>query len=184
MDDFVLEKKSYRNKKKSILLVLSMVLVLGVSMAAIYYVYYFKDRENDIQTGLISIDYSNGSAAVVLNNAVPVIDEVGLENTPFTFTITNTSSIPINAKVTLTINDSTTIDVGGVRYAVYINNQLMKIDNVSDDLVLYTYTNMAASASINCKLVFWVDYYYDEPGKIFSAKINAEGESFDYIVTP
>ena len=183
MDDFKLEKKSYRNKKTSILLVLSLILVLGVSMAAVYFMYYYKDREDAIQTGLISIDYSNGSSAVVLNNAVPVIDEIGLENTPYTFTITNTSQIPINAKIGLIINDSTNIDLGGIRYAFYINNELIKIDNIrSDDLILYTYENFASGASLNCKIVFWVDYYYDQPGKTFSAKINAEGESFDYIV--
>ena len=172
------------NKKKIIFLVLTIVMCLGVSLGAIYFIYHKKDtRDNEITSGLISIDFKEGSNNINLVNAVPVIDDVGLTNSPYEFSITNTSSVPINAKIGLVIDSTTTITLGAVRYGIYINDELVEKNNVSNiiDNTLYTYLNMSSNASVNCKLVFWVDYYYTKSGEVFNAKVKATGESVDYI---
>lgn len=172
------------NKKKIIFLVLTIVMCLGMSLGAVYFIYHKKDtRDNDITSGLISIDFKEGSNNINLVNTVPVIDDVGLTNSPYEFSITNTSSVPINAKIGLVIDSTTTIPLGAVRYGMYINDELVEKNSVSnmEDNTLYTYLNMSSNASVNCKLVFWVDYYYTKSGEVFNAKVKATGESVDYI---
>ena len=174
------------NKKKIVFLVLTIIMCLGVSLGAIYFIYHKKDtRDNDITSGLISIDFNEGSNNINLVNTVPVIDDVGLTNSPYEFTVTNTSSVPINAKIGLIVDTTTTIPLGAVRYGLYINDELVTKDSVSnmEDNILYTYPNMSSNTSVNCKLVFWVDYYYTKSGEVFNAKVKATGESVDYIAS-
>jgi len=177
------EKIKDNNKKRMTFLLLTIILSLGISLAAVYFVYQYRDsRENKIATGLISIDFNDGSEVINLDKTVPVIDDVGITNTPYTFTVTNTSSVPINAKIMLDVDNQTTINLGAVRYALYIDDELIKKDYVhEDDLTLYTYNNMSAGKVLNCKLVFWIDYYYETSNEKFVAKVKAEGESFDII---
>ena len=47
---------------------------------------------------------------------------------------------------------------------------------------LYTINNFEPNQTLDCKIVFWIDYYYETPLKTFNAKIKAVGESFDIIV--
>ena len=172
------------NKKKSIFIIMTIILGLGITLGAVYFMYYYKDsRENNLNTGLVSIGFAEGSGTVNLTGEVPVVDDVGLEKTPYTFTVTNTSSIPIDAKIKLKINSlSTNIDLSAVRYGVFINSELVKKDYIhEDDLVLYTNELMTPNETINCKLVFWIDYYYEQSNKTFSATIVAEGVSRDII---
>ena len=68
--------------------------------------------------------------------------------------------------------------------ATLVNDELLTKNNLGSlvDNTLYTYPNMAASETANCKLVFWVDYYYTESAKTFLAKVKVTGESIDIIV--
>ncbi len=91
--------------KKRIALILTIILGLGISLASIYFMYYKKDnRLNSLLNGLISIDFKEKSNTINLNSNVPMIDDMGLENTnPYEFTITNTSKVPINLEIKLDI---------------------------------------------------------------------------------
>ena len=112
------DKLRNNNKKKLFFLVLTIVMCLGITLGAIYFIYTFRDtRENTLESGLVSINYTEGSENVEINNAVPVIDEVGLTNTPYTFTVQNTSAVPINAMIQIVPNENNTIRLGAVRYA-------------------------------------------------------------------
>lgn len=178
--DIELRKIKKRHNNLPILIILTIILGLGLSLGAIYYIYYLRDqRQNDLTTGLISIDFYESSNDINLTT-VPVIDEVGINNTPYTFTITNTSSVTIDIKILLDINNQTNIDLEAVKYAFYIDNTLMEKGYVNpENLVIHTKEDVAGNETINCKIVFWVDYYYDKPGKIFKTKITAEGISKD-----
>ena len=174
-------------KKRVILLFLTLVMFLGVSLAATYFVNVFNDeRENELATGLVSIDFTEGSEVVNLENQIPVIDEVGLQNTPYLFTVKNTSDVPINVKIQLVPQSDNTINLAAVRYAFYIDNELIEIGNIDaqNENLIYLLNNFNANGTINGKLVFWVDYYYENSGERFSAKIKVTGESFDTIYTP
>ncbi len=179
------DKLRNNNKKKLFFLVLTIVMCLGITLGAIYFIYTFRDtRENTLESGLVSINYTEGSENVEINNAVPVIDEVGLTNTPYTFTVQNTSAVPINAMIQIVPNENNTIPLGAVRYAFYIDDELIQLDNIGtiEDNTLYVAENFGVNDTINAKLVFWIDYYYDTPNQVFSAKIKVTGESFDIIV--
>ena len=170
------------DKSKYLIFILTIILSLGVSLAGAYFVYNYQDsRENELATGLISIDFKDSSDSVNLVNSYPVIDDVGLTNKPYTFTIKNTSKVPINANIMLDVDESTTINLGAVRYALYIDDELVKKDYVKDDLILYTYDNLAKDEELNCKLVFWIDYYYEKAGETCQFKIKVVGESF-YVI--
>ena len=166
--------------KKRIYLLLTIILVLGVSLASVYYMYVYRDsRENKLATGLVSVKYQD-FGTINFTSDLPVIDDVGIENTPYEFTISNTSLVPINLSIDLELGDTNNIDLEAVRYALYINNAFVKKDYVhGDNLTLYEYEYMNVNETINCKLVFWVDYYYDKPGRIFNAKVIAKGENKD-----
>ena len=179
--DVKLIKKKDRKRKKIIMLLTTIILSLGVSYAAVYFIYYYKDtRENTLTTALIDLEFTEGENLIDLTT-IPVLDEVGIRNTPYTFSVKNKSQVPINAKIGLDIDNLTDIDIGAIRYAFYIDDKLILKDNIKDDLVLYTIDNMQVNEELNCKLVFWVDYYYTEGNTKFIAKIKAVGESFDYI---
>ena len=146
-------EENNNNKKRIIFLVLTLIMCLGLTLGAVYFMYTKKDtRTNNIESGLISIDFIERSGKINLVNTLPVIDEVGLGNAPYEFTVTNTSSVPINAKIQLAIDPSTTIPLGAVRYAFYVNDELLTKSNIGSlvDNTLYTYPIMAASDSANC----------------------------------
>lgn len=171
-------------KKRGILIILTIIMTMSFSLGAIYFINKFEDsRVNNLATGLISIDFTEGGEVVDLTDQVPVLDQIGLKNAPYEFTVKNTSKIPINAKVSLEIDSSTTIHLGAVRYAFYINDELIKIDNVAnlEEGVLHTVNNLDVNESLNYKIIFWIDYYYETSLDTFKAKIKVTGESFDII---
>ena len=181
--DFDINKKK-SNKKRIVFLALTLIMFLGVSLAAIYFVYVFNDeRDNELLTGLISINFTEGSEIINLENQVPVIDEIGLENTPYTFTVKNTSIVPINVRIGLDPQSDNTIPLSAVRYAFYIDDELIEIGNIDskNNNTIYLVNNFQSGSSLNGKLIFWVDYYYENSGEKFSAKIKVTGESFDVI---
>ena len=117
-------------KKKRILIILTIILGLGISLGAVYYMYYSRiNKENSLSTGLVSIEFKDKSGPFNLSSNVPVIDDIGLSGIPHTFTIKNTSSLPIDAKIKLDVKNTTTLQpsqYGAVRYGLYINDELVK----------------------------------------------------------
>lgn len=184
MDDCFLPKKK-KNKSKLLFVFLTLFLFLGISFGAVYFIYHKKDtRDNEINSALVTIDFKEGSEVVNITNTVPVIDDVGLKNSSYDFDVTNTSSVPIDVTIQLDIDTSvTTIKLGAVRYGLYVNDELVKKDNLSnlENGVLYTSKNVDVNGKISCKLVLWVDYYYTNSGENFVASVKATGESIDII---
>ena len=171
-------------KNKKLLIILTIIIGLGISLSVIYFMYYYKDsRLNSLTNGLISIEFHETST-VILTSDVPVIDEIGLEGSPYEFTLKNTSQVPINANIKVNPTIRTNISLGAVRYGIYINDELVKKDYIHEDKILYTLEELLVDEEIECKIYFWVDYYYEEPGKIFEASIIAEGETRDILWNP
>ena len=183
-----MEYKLEKNKKKKqiILIILTIILSLGITLGAVNFIYYFNDqRENSISTALITLNYTDKTGGNInLENTLPVIDQIGIENTPYEFSVTNTSKVPINVNFQIIENEETTIPLGAVRYALYINDELITkshLANLDEDGNFYVFENVEPREKIDCKLVFWVDYYYEESNEIFSAKLKIIGESRDVI---
>ena len=155
-------------KNRNIFLLLTIILSLGITLGAVYFMYQYRDsRENSLSTGLISLKFTDQSNTVNLSSNVPMIDDLGLKNTPYEFTIENTSKVPINVDIKVDVDNNTSIHLGAVRYGIYIDDKLVKKDYIHNDLILYTYEELLRDESINCKIKFWVDYYYDRPNQTF-----------------
>lgn len=172
-------KKSFN--LKILLIILTIIMFSGVSFSAAFYVYNYNDqRGNTIQSGLISLNFTNDTADINMKNAVPMTDEVGMENTPYEFTVENTSPVPINVSCELEINkEKTTIPLSAVRYAFFIGSDLIKKGNVSElqDDIIYVLENFKSGDKFTGKLIFWIDYYYDKPKETFSAQIKVTGQN-------
>ncbi len=171
--------------KKRIILLLTIILGLGLSLSAIYFMYYRQDaRRSSLSSGLITIDFEETSN-VILSSNLPVVDAYGLEDTtPYSFTVKNTSKIPVDVEMKLDVKSNTTIPLGAIRYGVFINDKKVKKDYVHDDKVLYTFEELLVDETIEVKIYFWVDYYYDVPNQIFNASILVEGTSRDILWEP
>ncbi len=171
------------DKKKLILALLVFILGLGMTLGAVYFEYVNSDsRENKIISSLLSIEFSETNGLVNLTDQLPVIDDVGIKNNSYNFTLQNTSDVAIDSEIKLELDeDNTNIPLSAVRYALYINDELQTKDYIHDNLVLYKKEDMAANETLNCKLVFWIDYYYDEITQYFSAKIIVNGNSKDIV---
>ena len=174
-------------KKKRIYLLLTIILGLGLSLASIYFMYHYRDNNpNSLVSGLISIDFNDNGNTINLSSSVPLIDAIGIEDTtPYVFTIKNTSKVMLDVDIKLDIvTTENKIHNGAVRFGLFINDKLVKKDYIHDNLILYTYESMNIDETINCKIYFWVDYYYDIPGETFVAKIIAEGKNSETVYKP
>ena len=105
----IMEYKLEKNKKKKqiILIILTIILSLGITLGAVNFIYYFNDqRENSISTALITLNYTDKTGGnIELANMLPVIDQIGIENTPYEFSVTNTSKVPINVNFQIIENE-------------------------------------------------------------------------------
>ena len=168
--------------KKRIPLLLTIILGLGLTLGAVYFMYYKRDeRLSNLTTGLIKLDFKEKSNVIKLNDDVPVVDAAGLQRTPYTFTVENIGQKTINLNIKVDVKQNTNIPLGAVRYGVFINDELVRTDYIHDDKILYTYEELLVNEIIECKLRFWIDYYYDQENKEFEALIEIEGESRDII---
>ncbi len=183
-EPMLIKKKNHN--KKPLMLVFTIVMFLGISFAAAYFVSNQSDtRVNKLVSGLIDIEFTNQTENIYLSEdkAVPMMDSLGKQNPPYEFTVKNISKVPIRVYIALDIK-SITIDKSALRYALYINNEevitsdLSKLDESNN---LYTLENLDPSESITGKIVFWIDYYYEEVNQTFDATIKVTGESKDYI---
>ncbi len=179
-----IKKKKVSNTNNIFFLILTIIMFLGISLATVYFVYRYNDeRENSMTSGLISLDFKEQSANINLENTVPMTDEAGKQNTPYRFTIENTSKIPLNVKIGLEISNNT-IDLSAIKYALYIDNIETKVDNLGNleaDKILYEENAFPKGRRIEVKLVFWIDYYYENSGETFVGKIQVTGEQYDII---
>ena len=54
-----------------------------------------------------------------------MVDDEGLKSEPYKFQLENTSAIPVNATIKLALASSTNIDLGAVRYAIFIDDNMV-----------------------------------------------------------
>ncbi len=179
-------KKSKIHNTKSLMLIFTVIMFLGISFAAVYYVYNYKDsRTNNVISGLIDIDFQKLSENITLSEdkAVPMVDALGKQNDPYEFTVKNISEVPISVYISLNIN-SITIDKSALKYALYIDDKEVRTSNLAeldDQNTLYIVDNLDPNDIVKVKIVFWIDYYYEKTNESFDANIKVVGESKDYI---
>jgi len=172
------------NNSNGLLLLLTAIMFMGISFGAVYFIYdASQSKANLMQTGLVDIEFTEGEA-IALTSLVPMIDEMGLENDPYEFTVKNISDIPVNMNIQFINDASSTLPVEAVRYGFYVDDELVgkgSLANLDTNGNFFTYENFQAGDTIDCKLVFWVDYYYTSSRETFGGKIKITAEGFDSI---
>ncbi|MCI8568271.1 MAG: hypothetical protein HFG48_03020, partial [Bacilli bacterium] len=100
-----------KNNKKMIIvimIVLSLVLIFGVSYA-LWQITLRQTDENVITTGCFKIDFKDENP-INLQEALPITDEDGKKLVPYEFTLTNTCNSYANYQVNLEVLDNTNLE--------------------------------------------------------------------------
>ena len=169
------KKSLFKNIKKPTIYitVVALLLVLGISYGLVYFIHNEELFSGNLTSAYLNINVSsNGS--ITLNNAVPLSDNAGLSSENFeVLNITNTSNMPITLKLNLESDDSSTIDISNIRYGLYINNNLHKVDYVPNNGNLLTLT-LLEDEEIELKVYMWLDYNYTDSGTYFKGNFDIE----------
>ena len=73
-----------------VLILISIIALIGSSYALL--TKSFKSEKLSMQVGTLKVDFTEGNA-ITMDNAMPMTDENGMNTTPYTFTITNSSDV-------------------------------------------------------------------------------------------
>ena len=101
----------FKYKFLLLLIAISLVGCLYVSQSyAFWMITKEQTQANQITSGCFSISFTEGTSngSINLTNTYPVPDNVGLQSTPYKFTITNTCTINVSYNITLNRINNTT----------------------------------------------------------------------------
>ncbi len=140
------------NKKTKIIAIIGIITILltiGISYA-IYVASVRQINPNEVLSKCIGITKSSETNALSLQNAMPMIDEEGLELTPYTLTVTNTCNSSTNFIITmdmLNIEGKTSSDyiptsvvkvsVNGIISIIGEGEEYTRIDNSYESRIIY-----------------------------------------------
>ena len=110
--------------KKTILIILSIFIVLGLFLG-VYYAYYIKsinqEESNIVKTKCLNFSLTNEKNDINLDEQYPIPDSEGKKLTPYQFTITNICEQFISYNVNLEALEGTTMDSNSIK--VMVNNE-------------------------------------------------------------
>ena len=172
--------------KKTILIILSILIVLGLFLG-VYYAYYIKsinqEESNVVKTKCLNFSLTNEKNDINLDEQYPIPDSEGRKLTPHQFTITNTCEQFISYNVNLEPLEATTMDSSAVK--VMINNEAsvnlrtlestsVSIDTSKDSKILAT-GSLGSNDSVDYALRLWMDYGdtvdTSSMNKVFESKV-------------
>lgn len=172
--------------KKTILIILSILIVLGLFLG-VYYAYYIKsinqEESNIVKTKCLNFSLTNEKNDINLDEQYPIPDSEGRKLTPYQFTITNTCEQFISYNVNLESLEATTMDSSAVK--VMINNEAsvnlstlestsVSIDTSKDSKILAT-GSLGSNDNVDYALRLWMDYGdtadTSSMNKVFESKV-------------
>ena len=180
-----------KNKKTILLisiLLLLVITILGVSYAA-WDMYHVQSGENIVTTKCFEITSDLGTdlenTPITTSEFYPMSDEVGMNTTPFTFTITNVCDSAVNYQINLETLSSSTIDLGAVKAT--LNDKKARvltsytevektISDASESRKLLS-GKLGANESLTYNFRFWMDEKADNTtqNKSYAGKITVVG---------
>ncbi|MGM9834956.1 MAG: LamG domain-containing protein [Bacilli bacterium] len=175
-------------KKKSIILISLSVLLMICITVGMSYSYFQKTKKQTITnvaaTSCLDINLT-GNNEIDLQNEFPISDEEGMELVPYTFTITNTCTSPIQYDVVLESLAGTTLQNTSVQVALGNSNKMYSnYETVETTLTdskearrLTTGVLTAENNSKTYELRLWIDKDapLSEQNKSFATKIMING---------
>ncbi len=170
--------------KFSVLVVSIFVILFSISYAFLNMGLQGEKRQV-VSAGNLQLEFQEGKA-ITLGNAMPVYDEVGMIQDPFTFKLVNNGSIPINYIVKLvdvTSEDVEKLDTDIVKYGLTrdgfnIIAFLSNLENGQLDRGM-----ILANQTIEYDLRLWIDFDVEDEGlineKSLSYRIEVEAGQVD-----
>ena len=104
-------------KHKIALLVIGVLLVVSLLVGSSYALWFFnvsQESTNVVQSDCFEITYEDGDA-IHLTNAFPMEDSLGIQLTPYKFTIRNICNHPADLQINLETLNSSTLDASNIK---------------------------------------------------------------------
>ena len=99
-----------KENKKAIIILILLLIALSVGISYAYWRLILQQTgENKIASSCLTIELIDESESIKMENAYPIIDEEGMQTTPYTFTIRNTCDTFIDYEVSLGMLETTTL---------------------------------------------------------------------------
>lgn len=174
------KKMVLKNKYFIILAIISIVACISIVFMASYAFFTTRvETENFvIYTGELAINYETSNNTINLESLTPVIDSIGLNSNPHTFTITNTGSIDARYLVRLeadnTIIDSIPLEYIKISYSVNNGNYSdpILLSDLSSNLSFYKSNTLAVNSSDTISIKMWIDL--NAPNEIANKQFKAK----------
>ncbi len=175
MDDFEPQKKDKIFTKSFIskylyIIVIGLVVLFGTSYSLTFFVQDKKITSGSLTTAPLNITFSN-KGIDASNLTVPTNDQEGINEYVKTLTITNTSAVDGNVK--LTIDRTSGLQLSDLRYSLSVNGTIIKIDDMPSDGVILD-TAIFSSETINVEVRLWPKPTYSGSTTIFQGDILSE----------
>jgi len=174
-----------KNKKTKIAIISVIALIL-VTIAVTYaYWTYTRSQTNPNAVGAacLDIEITNEGSAISLANQFPITDEVGLESSPYTFTVKNNCNTSIDYQISLEAlgTESTSLKTSSMKVALNDAVSLLS-DNVEVDTTIegayesrkLLIETLDAKGTAAYELRLWIDADapVSENNKTFTSKIS------------
>ena len=153
--------------KNIYLLILGIMLLLGTSYSLTFFIQNKKIGDITMNVGGLSCEVS--SQDINISNMKPENDNLGLISYQKELIITNTSNL--NGKIELNLTRLSGIEFNNLRYGLYLNGILTKIDNVPQDGRLYNLA-ILGNETLNVRLSLWIKNDYEGNEQVFRGIIN------------
>ena len=177
-------RKSY----KIILMVISILLIGSIIIGTSYSMWVktaIQKEENLINSSCFDIEFSE-SSNINLVNAIPISDEAGLKETPYTFTLKNTCNMNSKVTIALDVLNTSTMSSGAIKTSLVKGNKSgtptlltsldkkaeVDISGAKEAYILGT-DIIGANKSKSYSLYLWMDESVTvaEASKSFSSKV-------------
>ena len=127
--------KNLKENKKAIIILILLLISLSVGISYAYWRLTLQQTgENKIASSCLSIELIDESESIKMENAYPIIDEEGMQTTPYTFTIRNTCDTFISYEVSLGMLETTTLNSQYVA-AVLDYNEIKTLNNYEETTI-------------------------------------------------
>lgn len=186
--------KDKRNKNTFIIvltIVSALVVIVGTTLAYVSFT-LTSSKDNLIKAGCLKIDMTEKDN-ISLTSSLPMLDEKGLELTPYIYTLTNSCTVDAYYETNLGIINTSNIDnvskvklsLGGdtYLYPVFVGSlndgTLVENDSTISKVYLMDSGYLKAGASKTFELRMWVDSEVESMTGIIDAKVivNATAKS-------
>ena len=153
-----------KENKKAIIILILLLITLSVGISYAYWRLLLRQTgENKIASSCLTIELIDESEAIKIENAYPIIDEEGMQTTPYTFTIRNTCDTFIDYEVSLGMLNTTTLKSEYV--AVVLDYNEIKTLNTYEETAIDGYKegrilqkgSLSQGDEVSYNLRLWMD---------------------------